>query len=88
MVPLQAPAAKEWLGIEPEADNQNGKPHLDLEDYLNGLIQMSNELVSHNLLWALFLKKLCRMLGKPSRWIAQPRNPPFERPSVHRPASR
>merc|ERR1712117_336683 len=41
---LKAPAAKEWLGIEPEADNQNGKPHLDLEDYLNGLIQMSNEL--------------------------------------------
>ena len=55
MVPLQAPAAKEWLGIEPEADNQNGKPHLDLEDYLNGLIQMSNELVCHDLLLALFL---------------------------------
>ena len=54
-VPIQAPAAKEWLGIEPEADNQNGKPHLDLEDYLNGLIQMSNELVRHDLLLALFL---------------------------------
>ena len=47
MVPIQAPAAKEWLGIEAEADNQSGKPHLDLEDYLNGLIQMSNELVRY-----------------------------------------
>ena len=60
---IQAPAAKEWLGIEPEADNQNGKPHLDLEDYLNGLIQMSNELVCHNSLLALFLSMtaLCHM---------------------------
>ena len=41
---FQGPAAKEWLGIEPEADTKDGKPHLDLEDYLNGLIQMSNEL--------------------------------------------
>ena len=43
--PFQGPAAKEWLGIEPEADTKDGKPHLDLEDYLSGLIQMSNELV-------------------------------------------
>ena len=43
--PYQGPAAKEWLGIEPEADAKDGKPHLDLEDYLNGLIRLSNELV-------------------------------------------
>jgi len=39
---LRAPAAKEWLGIQD--DPKDGKPHLDLEDYLTGLIQMSNEL--------------------------------------------
>merc|ERR1712061_541927 len=32
----------EWLGIQD--DPKDGKPHLDLEDYLTGLIQMSNEL--------------------------------------------
>ena len=93
-VPIQAPAAKEWLGIEPEADNQNGKPHLDLEDYLNGLIQMSNELVRHDLLLALFLSMTTTSKIVPyvaltfSRDRATCRSHPFERPCVPRPASR
>jgi hypothetical protein len=37
-------AAAEWLGLAAVAED-HGKPHLDLEDYLGGLIQMSNELV-------------------------------------------